>query len=204
MAHIFVSYSRKDSRKVNDLVQKIEDLGYKVWRDTDEIKGGDSWAEEVGKAIQYCDKYVVALSSSSINSESVKRELALACEERKPIIPIILNRLSIPPEIKVFLGARNRIDFRKASGIDELIDALGGVKQGSKVAQEMWKAREKRRKQEEVRKDQDKRRKQKEKHLARTKSASDPILSDDDWNRLRVGFIMLGSILATYFFGSCN
>ena len=41
MGHIFISYSRKDIEKTNEIVARLKDSGFEVWIDREGIKGGN-------------------------------------------------------------------------------------------------------------------------------------------------------------------
>ena len=128
MAHIFISYSRKDTKAIDKLALEIETAGYTYWIDRGSIGGGDQWDEEVANAIAECDAFIVALSPTSVKSKAVKNELNFALEEDRKVIPVILKSVEIPKAVRFRLGALNRIDATSKEGIEKVIEALGGKK----------------------------------------------------------------------------
>lgn len=79
----------------------LQRLGLKVWLDSKEILVGDSIVEQVGRALERVDLYLAFLSSASLSSRWVQRELnvALALElqrQRPKVIPILLERVDLP------------------------------------------------------------------------------------------------------------
>lgn len=126
MGHIFISYSRIDSDEIDRIGLEVQKAGYTPWIDRRSIGGGDHWDESVVQAIAECDAFVIALSSSSSESKSVKSELDFALAENRKIIPVIIEPIEIPPTIRFRLGTRQRVDLFIPSGIGDLIEALGG------------------------------------------------------------------------------
>ncbi|MFC1959833.1 toll/interleukin-1 receptor domain-containing protein, partial [Chloroflexota bacterium] len=53
MAHVFISYSHKDSDFVfGALKPRLEEHAFEVWVDTERLKAGDDWREEIDHAIR--------------------------------------------------------------------------------------------------------------------------------------------------------
>ncbi len=90
MAHIFISYSRKNQPYVRRLAEEIRQRGFDVWMD-DRIDYGDNWWRAIVKAIEDCAAFVVIMSPDAEQSEWVQREILLAQREEKPIFPALLE-----------------------------------------------------------------------------------------------------------------
>lgn len=88
MDDVFLSYSRKDHATAAELKRRIEDLGYQVWLDTEDIGGGNLWRSQIVEGIEKCRLYAVVLTAHSVNSDNVRREMDLARSNHKPILPI--------------------------------------------------------------------------------------------------------------------
>jgi hypothetical protein len=96
MTTLFISYARKDKAKVYSLADELRDLGFEVWVDVSGIKGGKQWSAEIVKAITDCDFFLLFISSASIESDNVRREVDLAYHNKKHIIPLRLEKVDIP------------------------------------------------------------------------------------------------------------
>ena len=87
------------------------------------------WRPEVARNIIDSDCFVVLLSSSSVRSRHVIKELTLAEEENKAIIPVVISQTELTPGIKLQLVGTQRIDctgdFER--GIDQLLSAIPGA-----------------------------------------------------------------------------
>ena len=78
MTKLFISYARADHSIIYTLTQELRDLGFTVWIDVSGIKGGTAWSSEIVKAVMDCDFFLLFISSASIHSDSVRREVDLA------------------------------------------------------------------------------------------------------------------------------
>ncbi len=90
MAHVFISYSRKNPDYARKLAEDIRKHGFDVWID-DRIDYGDRWWRTIVQAIEDCAAFVVVMSLASENSEWVEREVLLGQREKKPIFPLLLD-----------------------------------------------------------------------------------------------------------------
>jgi hypothetical protein len=80
MPSIFLCHSSRDKVFVRQLAKALTDSGVKVWLDEAEIRIGESLTEKIGRAIDEMDHFGAVLSSTSINSEWVHRELQIATQ----------------------------------------------------------------------------------------------------------------------------
>ena len=111
MGHIFISYSRRDAEYVDAIIKRFEKAGLSVWVDRGSIQGGDQWKQEIVEGIEKCEAFILVLSSTSVRSDNVRRELDLAGEYNKKIIPIQLSPTIIPRGMKYQLVGVQRIDM---------------------------------------------------------------------------------------------
>jgi tetratricopeptide (TPR) repeat protein len=154
MSHIFISYSRKDSGFVDQLIQDIEKRGIAVWVDRQDIGGGETWRAAIADAIRSCLAFVIVLSPNSTESKNVSRELSLAESHNRQIIPLLYQLCEIPPTMEYQLAEIQMIDLTAIAyddALDRLIEALGkapGAKQprevGGAVVRERTQAKSKR------------------------------------------------------------
>ena len=124
MAQIFISYSRKDIGFVRKLAGDLEKAGYDVWWDLTDLRGGDDWLRVIPSAIEASEHFIVVLSPNSAVSDWVKKEYTQALSLRKKIIPLMLERATVP----FALNTINYVDFTSddyAASLQSLLDALG-------------------------------------------------------------------------------
>ena len=124
MARIYISYSRKDIAFVRRLAGDLEKVGYDVWWDLTDLRGGDDWVRVIPGAIEASEYILVVLSPSSVDSDWVRREYAQALSLRKKIIPIMLEPSSVP----FALNTINYLDFAGddyTANLNRLLEVLG-------------------------------------------------------------------------------
>src|SRR5688572_27489636 len=90
MNNIFISYSRKDSRVAISLAERLRSYGATVWMDTASLAAAETWSAEIVTAIEECSIFIILLSADSASSHNVTKELSLASESKKRILPIEL------------------------------------------------------------------------------------------------------------------
>jgi adenylate cyclase len=96
MSDIFISYSRKDSEQALSLAERLQSAGIGVWIDKQGIVGAEKWATEIVEGIKSCSTFILLISGDSVKSENVLRELSLANESRKRILPVEIERIELP------------------------------------------------------------------------------------------------------------
>ncbi|HEY0430521.1 MAG TPA: toll/interleukin-1 receptor domain-containing protein, partial [Pyrinomonadaceae bacterium] len=87
---IFASYSRKDTRIVEDFEAYVQALGDEYLRDVKNIRAGEVWSEKLEELIKNASVFQLFWSSNSMTSEFVKQEweYALALNREKFIRPV--------------------------------------------------------------------------------------------------------------------
>jgi adenylate cyclase len=122
MPDIFISYSSKDRDQAQMLTEMLASAGLSVWIDQAGIEAATSWSEEIVNALDGCKAFIVMLSPSSIESKNVVREVALAFEKNKKILPLDLEPVSLPASMQYHLAGLQRTSM---TNIDSVIRALG-------------------------------------------------------------------------------
>jgi hypothetical protein len=128
--NVFVSYSRQDAAFVERLGQDLSTLGYDVWVDMQDIVGSgeDRWRRSIVKAIRDCDAVVLVLSPNSTQSENVERELSVAADNGKRLIPVLYRECLLPDGFQYELAGLQYIDFTTLEfmdGVRQLTAQLG-------------------------------------------------------------------------------
>jgi formylglycine-generating enzyme required for sulfatase activity len=90
MAHIFISYSHKDSEYAHRLADILQEKGFNVWIDA-RLDYGSQWPVELQKQLDTCDAFILIMSSHAYSSEWVQSELQRARRKLKPIFPLLLE-----------------------------------------------------------------------------------------------------------------
>ena len=136
-AEVFISYAAKDRERVAKLVEGLQQAGVSVWIDMAGIEVAAMWSKEIVSAIRECKVLLLSISPHSTESENVVKELALASERKKTIIPIYLEPAVIPETMEYQLAGIQRVEFfegREDLALQAVIRALS--KLGVTVADE--------------------------------------------------------------------
>ena len=108
---VFISYGSADRERIQDLVSRLRQASVTVWIDEAGIEGAAMWSEEIVGAINHCKVLILAISSNSAKSKNVVRELALASEEEKTILPVFIESTEIPESMKYQLAGIQRVEY---------------------------------------------------------------------------------------------
>ena len=133
MSDIFISYSRKDSTQALELAERLRMSGMDVWIDQHGIEAATSWSNEIVQALDGSKAILVLLSASSIASDNVVRELSLAFEGKKPILPIDLEAVTLPTQFRYQLAGIQRAQLSDFEGIVRSLKKLGVERSGTSL-----------------------------------------------------------------------
>ena len=92
--YVFISHSSKDREK-GDIIEKVKEalamLGKDNWDAVYDIPTGYRYAGVITAAIEKAEAVLLILSENSMVSEHVEREISIAANEKKKILPITLS-----------------------------------------------------------------------------------------------------------------
>ena len=127
MPSVFISYSRRDGAFASRLHDALAERGYDVWIDREDIPPSAKWFDEIRAGVAGADGVVFVISPDSAASEVCVRELELAADLGKRIVPAVCREpdgVAVPEAAAslnwVFL--RDSDDF--AEGVATLTRAL--------------------------------------------------------------------------------
>ena len=127
-AEVFVSYARVDRARVLQLVERMRSVGVGVWIDEGGIHGASLWGQEIVDAIESARVMVLMLSDASITSDNVVKELSIASEDKKPILPVYLHQAEIPKSMRYHLAGIQHIEYYEGN---EEADVVGDPDEGA-------------------------------------------------------------------------
>lgn len=110
---VFVSHSHADQPFAERLVGVLRHHRIPFWYSDADIRGAQQWHDEIGKALQRCDWFILVLSPDSVASLWVKRELMYALQQERfegRIAPL-LHRECDPEQLSWTLPQLQTIDF---------------------------------------------------------------------------------------------
>jgi len=113
MSSIFLSHSHADKEIARRIARDLRNDGVTVWIDEVELDIGDSLFQEIGTAITTVDFLGVLISSNSVKSNWVSREIEIALNDEivdgnVKVLPFLVDDCEIP----TFLRGKLYADFR--------------------------------------------------------------------------------------------
>jgi len=127
-AQIFLSYAREDEEKVEELYQRLSDIGFKPWMDKKDILPGEKWPSSIRRAIRDSDFFLVCLSTNSVKKRGwVQREMKQALdlwqeklEDDIYLIPVRLEDCEAPEGLREFQW----VNLFEEGGWEQLVRAI--------------------------------------------------------------------------------
>jgi hypothetical protein len=117
---IFVSYSRTDTAKMQEVVTWLQDQGIsadKFFVDIGSIDGALKFTKVIADAIESCKVVIFFVSKSSLKSEWVQNEIFYARKKSKPVLAIHLEPVQLPSEIEIILGQYQNLELFRGNKI---------------------------------------------------------------------------------------
>lgn len=111
----FISYSHHDLHTAREIHDAIAAVGLACWRDEKWLQPGDDFAEEITGAIRQCDAFILLLSQASNSSDYVFKEVAIAHYYRRPIVPVLLERVDLADSLAPYVIRLHYCDLKKQS-----------------------------------------------------------------------------------------
>ncbi len=98
--HLFISY-RRDGALNQQWAERVDarlnEHGFKVWRDVDGIQPGERWTDKIPPAIEQSALVLCIVSESLLESEWVDAELNFAQNRKQIIVPVRIEEDYRPP-----------------------------------------------------------------------------------------------------------
>src|SRR6516225_8270239 len=110
-APIFVSYASKDREAALSLCHALENRGFRCWISIRDIGPGENFQVAIPRAIHDAKVMILVFSAESNNSNEVKKELALAGQNRLIVIPVRVEDVTPDDAFAYELATRQWIDL---------------------------------------------------------------------------------------------
>lgn len=123
----FISYSHKDKLFVDALVHRIEMEKLPCWYAPRDIPPGMAWPAAISQAVPNASIMILVLSESSNYSQEVSKELTLASNNRRMVIPVRISDIQPSDEFTYHLSNRHWLDvydLEMEAAIDKILATL--------------------------------------------------------------------------------
>lgn len=123
--NVFISHSRQNGGAALKLCDRLSQSGIKVWLDIRELDSGENWNEQVTKAIESADAFVVLVGPDPTPDRSQRFEWQQITEREyyldpsKPMIPVVMGSAELPGFLRtrqVLTVPPTAIDFDSLAG----------------------------------------------------------------------------------------
>ncbi len=125
---VFISYASVDKETAQKICAALEQSSVPCWIAPRDIDGGENYPTAIMKAVKNASVIVLPVSASSIKSDHVKSELLAAFNQKIPIIPFILEDVTIPDEVEYMIGARHWVNAVSGEMNEHLVQLTKSVK----------------------------------------------------------------------------
>lgn len=115
---VFISYAHQDTEFATEIARNLKNTGAEPVIDRLVLQVGDSVQGAVDKMIDTSDYFLFIVSPASFKSPWAQKEVQQALSRKKRILPVVLDKKSIPKELAGIFYADFTED--KAKGLAEL------------------------------------------------------------------------------------
>jgi branched-chain amino acid transport system substrate-binding protein len=135
MSDIFVSYSKADRGKAEDIAAALKQQGFSVWWDR-RILPGEIFDTVIEAALDAASCVIVLWSRTSVVSEWVRAE-ASEGKQRGILIPVLIDEVKMPLAFRQmqFADLRDWEGTLSHPGFDSLLEAVTGILGRSRAVQ---------------------------------------------------------------------
>ena len=126
MHDVFISYSSKEISDAETIRNVLEQNGIPCWMAPRDIPGGSNYSHEIPIAIRNCQVFVLLLSQNAQSSHWVLKELDMAVNCGKVIIPFMLEDCHLNDEFNFLLSGAQRYSAyqKKTDAMQKLINRV--------------------------------------------------------------------------------
>ena len=107
---VFISHSHVDVERARALKAELGRLGIVSWLAPDDMTGAAVWAQQLFDVLIASRAVVVLVSAATLESEHVLREVTLAADQRKPVVPVRLEAIATPGPLGYMLSVHQFIE----------------------------------------------------------------------------------------------
>ncbi len=138
MKDVFISYKAEEISAASWVKSTLELNGISCWMAPDCIPGGSSYAKEIPIAIRQAKVFVLILSDKSQSSIWVSREVDLAINEGKVVLPFMLENCPLKDDFNFYLTNVQRYAAyeNKAAAIGKMISEIKALIGRKDITQE--------------------------------------------------------------------
>ena len=109
MKSIFISYNCGTKTEVRKLCEILESEDYEVWLDEKDLNAGNqSLTAELALAIKNSKVFLCCITKDYCKSYNCNQEIEYASAKKKPIIPLMIEKINPTSIDDIFITDRNQ------------------------------------------------------------------------------------------------
>lgn len=134
---LFICHVTEDRSVAHDLVIELERRGLRCWFAPRDIGGGQAYDDAIADALDDCRAMLLVFSDRCNESEYIRREVTVAGENGKVVIPLRIEDAKPRKGLKVRLVDLHWIDafVERDKALDQLVTTIGGLPTGDTSAE---------------------------------------------------------------------
>jgi predicted ATPase/Tfp pilus assembly protein PilF len=125
---VFISYSVADLAAATEIRSHLERQHLTCWMAPKDIRGRASWAEQIVSAIEQCGVMLVVVSPGTAQSKHVAREVNLALDCGKPLLPVRIRAVALSGALRYLLELVQHVDVFPGALADHLATVSESVR----------------------------------------------------------------------------
>ncbi|MBP5547372.1 MAG: TIR domain-containing protein [Bacteroidales bacterium] len=118
--NVFISYSHQDKEIAERICTILSGYGITYWIDREGVRHGDDFKEDIVDAIVRSEILLFISSANSNNSRNTIKEVSIAENSNKPILPVRIDDSPYNKSLEYDLCNRHWIQLKDMNSFDEL------------------------------------------------------------------------------------
>ena len=125
--HVFISHSATDRAAADAIRAALEAAGSSCWIAPRDIPPGAEWAAAIMAGIAEVRVLLLVHSAASAASQMVLREVNVAVDSRRPVIPVRIDATPVQDSMQFYLGSTHWLDAASAPLATHLVRIVAVV-----------------------------------------------------------------------------
>lgn len=106
---VFISYARDTAPLAKQLSQALETQGFPPWIDFKDLRAGQDWQDEIGRALDKAATFLILMTPDSLSSSWQETEWRAALtrvwsDSAKRLIPVVVGGTEPPPFLRNWIS----------------------------------------------------------------------------------------------------
>lgn len=132
-ANVFISYASDTKPLAEELTKELENQGIEPWVDFKDLHPGQQWKEELNRAIEAAQLFLILVGSESRATPWQEAEWSAAlagtwADREKRLLPIVFGSEEPPPFLRNWVALRVNPDTESLTWTRKVVDVLRSLR----------------------------------------------------------------------------